>query len=152
MSRKTLNLGCGNWLIAGAVNLDRVKHRPEVDIVHDLNDLPWPFESESFDFIAARAVLEHLRINLLESVGECWRILRPGGQLYLKLPLWGHNNTYMDPTHYWAFAVETPFIFDPDTDYGKKYAFYTEKKWKIIKGPRANRAKSSLHVTMEVRK
>jgi len=85
-------------------------------------------------------------------MNECWRILRPGGRIYLKLPHWKHNNTYMDPTHYWRYAIETPTIFDPETPYGQAYAFYTERKWKLIKGPALNRARSSIHVTMEVRK
>lgn len=150
MSRKILNVGCGNKLIDGAVNLDRVKHREEIDIAHDLNLIPWPFDDNSFDLIVARAVLEHLSINLLESVGECWRILKPGGQLYFKLPHWNHNNTYMDPTHYWQFSIETPTIFDPTTPYGAKYNFYTDRKWKIVKGPWMNKAKSSIHCRMEV--
>lgn len=147
---KILNLGCGNRLIENAVNHDLHRHREEIDIAWDLNDMPWPWEDESFEFIAARAVLEHLRINLLESVGECWRILKPGGKLYMKLPLWNHPNTYMDPTHYWKFSILAPTIFDPSTEYGSQYSFYTPQKWNIIKGPRANKAKSSLHVTMEV--
>lgn len=146
-----LNLGAGNTPREDAINHDLIKHRPEIDIAWDLNDLPWPWEDESFDFIVAKAVLEHLRINVLESVNECWRILRPAGRMYMKLPYWNHENTYMDPTHYWRFALEMPTIFDPETAYGKKYAFYTERKWKLIKGPRLNRAKSSLLVTMEKR-
>lgn len=147
-----LNLGAGNDIRPGAINHDRICHRPEIDIAHDLNILPWPWEDASFDVIIARAVFEHLHINLLESVGECWRILRPGGQLYMKLPHWQHDHTYMDPTHYWAFALNTPTIFDPETSYGKKYCFYTDRKWKIVKGPAFNGARSSVLVTMEVRK
>jgi len=147
-----LNLGAGNKPREGAINHDLRQHRPEIDVAWDLNDLPWPWEAEQFDFIVARAVLEHLRVNLVESMNECWRILRPGGRIYLKLPHWKHNNTYMDPTHYWRYAIETPTIFDPETPYGQAYAFYTERKWKLIKGPALNRARSSIHVTLEVRK
>lgn len=152
MSQDILNLGSGNKLIEGAINHDRIKHREEIDIAWDLNDLPWPWEDNSFDLIASRAVFEHLRINLLESVGECWRILRPKGHLYLKLPHWQHDNTYQDPTHYWRFSLITPTIFDPSTPYGKSYAFYDQRKWKIIKGPFLNKAKSSIHCTLEVMK
>lgn len=147
-----LNIGAGNRIIAGAVNLDLTKHRPEIDVAHDLNALPWPFEAESFDKIVARAVLEHLRITLVESVNECWRLLRPGGVLFMKLPYWNHENAYLDPTHYWRFALNTPTIFDPETDYGKRYGFYTTRKWKIVKAPRFNDARSSFSVTMRVRK
>lgn len=152
MDYKILNLGAGNRIIPEAENHDRIAHRKEIVTVWDLDDFPWPWNDESFEMIVARAVLEHLRANLLESVGECWRILKPGGVLVMKLPLWNHPNSYQDPTHYWQFDITTPEIFDPDTDYGRRYNFYMDKKWKIIKGPFMNKAKSSLHVTMQVRK
>ena len=147
-----LNLGAGNRPIEGAVNHDLRRHRREIDVIHDLSVLPWPWPDESFDLIVARAVFEHLRMTLLESVGECWRILRPGGELQLKLPYWQHENTYQDPTHYWRFGLHTCDIFDPDTEYGRAYDFYTERKWRIVKGPKLNNAGSSIHVLMQVRK
>ncbi len=156
---RILNLGTGNKPIVAEEGEEAINHdlrldpdRPYVTVAWDLNDLPWPWEDNSFDLIAAKAVFEHLRLNLLESVGECWRILRPGGRLFLKLPYWKHENTYLDPTHYWRFSLRTPEIFDPDTEYGHNYDFYMERKWKIVKGPRLNSAKSSFAVTMEVRK
>jgi len=149
---ETLNIGAGNKIIAGAVNHDLTKHRPEIDVVWDLNDLPWPWEDNSFDKINATAVLEHLRMDLMMSLNECWRILRPGGTIYLKLPHWKHDTSWMDPTHYWKYSLRVLEVFDPDTVYGKAYAFYTEHKWRIIKGPKLNDAKSSFFVTMEVRK
>lgn len=152
MSQDILNLGTGKKPIEGAVNHDRRKHSAWIDCAHDLNVLPWPWPDESFDLIAARAVFEHLRINLLESVGECWRILRPGGRLYIKLPYWRSSVSWYDPTHYWKYELETLHIFDPDTQYGAQYDFYMDRKWKIIKGPRLNRAQSSIHCTLEVRK
>lgn len=147
-----LNLGAGLRPIEGATNHDRRAHSPWIDVAHDLNDLPWPWADESYDRIVARAVLEHLRINLLDSVNECWRILRPEGTLYLKLPYWHHDNSYLDPTHYWHYSLRTCDMFDPDTEYGRDYTFYTERKWRIIKPARLNGAGSSLHITMQVRK
>lgn len=147
-----LNLGAGNDIREGAVNHDRLRHRPEIEVAHDLNVLPWPWGDESFDVIVARAVLEHLRINLLESVGECWRLLRPGGKLVMKLPYWQHRNSYIDPTHYWKFDLRSVEVFDPDTEYGRAYSFYGAGNWRIVKGPRLNRAGSSIHVTLEARK
>lgn len=152
MSRKMLNLGAGNDILEGAINHDRIAHRPEIDLVWDLNFLPWPWDDALFDLVNARAVLEHLDIDLITSVNEIWRIMKPGGRLVLKLPYWAHNNSYMDPTHRWFAALETPTVFDPDTPYGAKYSFYTERKWKVVKGPKLNRAHSSIHCTLEVRK
>jgi len=158
--RMILNLGAGNQLVAPkagqtVVNHDLIKHRPEIDVTHDLNDLPWPWEDNSVDHVVARAVFEHLRINLFESVGECWRILRPEGILSLKLPHWQHDNAYLDPTHYWRFSLRTCDMFDPDTEYGRDYRFYSHTKgckWLIIKPARLNNAKSSFFVTLQVRK
>jgi len=147
-----LNLGAGNMIMMGAVNHDRVRHRPEIDVAWDLNLMPWPWIDGSFDVIVARAVFEHLKITLIESMNECWRMLRPGGKVLLKLPDWRHEHSYDDPTHYWRFTLHTVEIFDPETKYGREYAFYTQRKWRIIKGPRLNRCQSSIYVTLEVRK
>ncbi len=147
-----LNLGAGNRLVEGAVQHDLTRHRPEIDVVWDLNDLPWPWADNSFDLIIACAVLEHLRINLLESVNECWRILRPGGVLYAKLPYWDSDNSYRDPTHYWRFSLGTCDIFDPTTKYGYDYAFYTDRKWRIVQPAKLNKAGSSFSIKMQVMK
>ncbi len=149
-----LNLGAGRKPLAGAINHDlRLDpERPWVTVAHDLNVLPWPWPDESFRLVVARAVLEHLRINLVESLNECWRILAPGGQLVLKLPYWQHEVSYIDPTHYWRFSPRTVEMFDPETEYGRAYGFYTDRKWRIVKGPALNQARSSIHATLEVRK
>ncbi len=144
-----LNLGCGNRMIKGAVHHDLVKHRPEIDVVHNLNKLPWPWADNSFDKIAALAVFEHLDIDLFASFNECHRILRPGGRLVLKLPLHDGYNAYDDPSHRWLFSLRSLDQFCPETERGRQYAFYTPFKWKFVKKPRANKAKTSLWTTLE---
>jgi SAM-dependent methyltransferase len=150
----TLNVGCGKRPIKGATNHDQRLDpaRPWVTVAHDLNVLPWPWADESYDKIVARAVLEHLDIDLVHSLNECWRILRRKGILYLKLPFWHSDIAHADPTHRWFFSVRSFDQFDPARRRGREYDFYSERNWKIIKGPRLNDAKSSIHVTMEVRK
>ncbi len=155
--RRILHLGAGNRPIAAAegeevVNHDRTKHRPEIVVAWDLNDLPWPWPDASFDLIIACTVLEHLRITLVESLNECWRILRPGGRLHVKVPHWQHENSYTDPTHYWRFSLQTFDLFDPATRYGADYGFYTERKWRTIKPAHLNPSKSSIIAVLEVRK
>lgn len=146
-----LNLGCGNRILPDATNHDRSKHREDVDIVHDLNILPWPFDDNSYDKIVALAVFEHLDIDLVASLNECHRILRPGGIVVVKLPLQSGFNAYDDPTHRWFFTLRSLDQFCPETERGKKYAFYTPHKWKFIKKPRVNgRSKSSLWAELEM--
>jgi len=150
----TLNLGAGRKPVKGAVNHDvRLDaRRPWITVAHDLNHLPWPWENNSFDRIVARAVLEHLDIDLVASLNECWRILRPGGHIYLKLPFWDSDLAHQDPTHRWFFSLKSFDQFDPDRRRGGEYSFYTDRKWRIVKGPKLNDAKSSIHVTLQVRK
>lgn len=147
-----LVLGCGDKPVAGAVNHDRIAHRPEVDVAWDLNVMPWPWEDESFDKIHANAVLEHLRPDLIQSMNECWRILRPGGTIYLKLPYWRHETSWTDPTHYHKCTLETLDVFVPETRYGGRYHWYTDRKWRYVKPPKLNPAGSSIVATLEVRK
>lgn len=148
-----LNLGCG-WDVKdvqeGWINHDVRRHSPKIDVAWDLNVLPWPWEDEQFEFILARSVLEHLRITLLDSVNECWRLLRPGGRMRIKVPYWKHDFAWRDPTHYWQFSLRTLDIFDPDTRYGRRYSFYTDRKWTFVQGPKLNHAESSIIAVMEV--
>ena len=44
----TLDVGCGNNKIPGAVGIDLVAGT-QADIVHDLNTTPWPLESACSD-------------------------------------------------------------------------------------------------------
>ena len=149
-----INLGCGNRIVKGAIHHDRVKHRPEIDVVHDLNVLPWPWEDKSADKIIALAVFEHLDIDLLASLNECHRLLKKGGTLVLKLPLASAIESYDDPTHRWFFSMRSLDQFCPETDRGKRYSFYTPLKWRYAKKPWGNRksgkgAPSSLWAVLE---
>ena len=147
----TLNLGCGNKLIEGAVNHDLHKHRSEIDITWDLNDLPWPWEDESFDFINSSAVFEHLAIDLFACMVECWRILKPEGIVRIKLPHWKSDSAHDDPSHRWYYSMGSFNQFDPSTRRGREYSFYTPYKWKILQ-VRLNNAKSSIIAKLQVRK
>lgn len=143
-----LNLGAGNRPIEGAVNHDFCKHRPEIDVAHDLNIFPWPWPDEAFDQIAALSVFEHLDVNLVVTLNECHRLLRPGGVLTMKLPLWKAERAHDDPTHRWYFTVRSLDQFCPDTKRGRQYGFYTPHKWKYVKKPKINDAKTSFYVSL----
>lgn len=107
MSLLHLNLGCGNHIIKGFVNVDRVA-APFVDQVHDL-DTPWPWADQSADRIEAKDVFEHVADPLL-FMTEAWRVLCPGGTLFIRTPHWQHRDAYTDPTHR-RFPTEHTFDF-----------------------------------------
>lgn len=146
-----LNLGCGNKLLEDAVNHDLHKHRPEIDVVWDLNILPWPWKDNEFDFINSSAVFEHLDIDLFACMAECWRILKPEGIVRVKLPHWESDSAHDDPSHRWYYSRGSFDQFDPDTRRGREYSFYTPYKWKILQ-VRLNNAKSSIIAKLQVRK
>lgn len=56
----------------GYVNLDRVD-APGVDVVHDLEVTPYPFQDDSIDEIYTSMVLEHVK-NLSGAMDEIYRI------------------------------------------------------------------------------
>lgn len=145
-----LNLGAGNRLIKGAINHDRIRRRSEIDVAWDLNVLPWPWETQSFDRIVASSVFEHLKIDLVTVLDECWRILRPKGTLRVKVPHWQHDNAYADPTHRWRYSLRCFDVFNPQTKLGKELGFYTGHKWAFVKGPRLNDQRSSIIVTLRI--
>ena len=114
-----LNLGCGAMPMTGWVNVDMVGIEG-VDVVHDLDSFPWPFEDESADAIRAYDVFEHVN-DPLGFVAECWRVLAVGHHLIIHTSNWRTENSFTDPTHK-RFC--TPRTFDywiRGTDYHARY-------------------------------
>lgn len=130
---KWVNLGAGERVLgSGWINHDLFKHRVEIDIAWDLNVLPWPWKDNELDHISAVSVLEHLKLSLIESLDECWRVLKSHSTLYVKFPLATGPFTYHDPTHRWFWTAQVVDFVDPSTVYGKRYSYYTKRKWKIL--------------------
>jgi SAM-dependent methyltransferase len=82
--RKVLNFGCGKttYKSENVVNLDVYPHQG-VNVVCTENKLP--FENDTFDFIIANHVLEHVP-NWFESFKEMARVVKPGGQIEVWIP------------------------------------------------------------------
>ena len=105
-----LNLGCGRFPKPGFVNVDWVD-APGVDVVHDLADLPYPFEDASFDQIEADHVIEHLP-EVFRVMAEIHRLLRPGGRAVLRVPHFSRG--FSHPEHKRGFDATFPYYFDPE--------------------------------------
>lgn len=103
--------------------------REGVDIVHDIEVIPWPIEPGSFDIIIAWHVIEHIKPWLIINVmDECWRVLRQGGTIEIAMPTPNSFGFYMDPTHVHTWNEMTPTYFDPDFLH---YKLYQPKPWKV---------------------
>lgn len=80
MTRRVLNLGCGNDTY-GDVRVDATKTKTTTH-VFDLNK-PFPLKSNSFDEIYCKSVLEHIK-NLGIFSDECYRVLKKGGKIWIR--------------------------------------------------------------------
>lgn len=82
--RRVLNFGCGKSTYASpnVVNLDVVPG-PNINVVTTEKKLP--FDDNSFDFILANHVLEHVP-DWFETFKEFSRILKPGGIIEVWIP------------------------------------------------------------------
>jgi predicted SAM-dependent methyltransferase len=129
--RLILGAGAHHNKLPGEYLVDRIPF-PGVDKVHDLDEHPWPFDDNAADSIAANHLVEHLRSLLVPFMDECWRILKPGGSLYLQTPLAGANSDleFCDPTHVRCYRVHS-FVnyLSPE---GVAQMGYTNRAWNFF--------------------
>ena len=85
MTKRYLNLGCGERFHPEWVNLDLHPSNPSVQAWDLQADLPFP--DASFDAVYHSHVLEHFSMAAgLRLLGRCRRVLRPGGTLRVVVP------------------------------------------------------------------
>jgi ubiquinone/menaquinone biosynthesis C-methylase UbiE len=96
-----LNLGSGDERITGFLSVD-ILPGPNIDIVVDLEKLPWDIPSASVEYVRAYHVFEHLS-DKAATLNECYRILVNGGILEFEVPTTDGWGAYSDPQHasYW---------------------------------------------------
>lgn len=99
---RMLNLGCGfNKFSDGWINVDaHAICKPDVRM--NLEDLPWPWEDNSVDQIAAWHVFEHLH-NWWAVFTECSRVLKPGGIIEIRIPDESSSSAITHKDHFHIF-------------------------------------------------
>lgn len=113
--------------IPGSIGIDQVSIPGFTDIVHNLNNIPYPFDSDSLDEVHFYHVLEHLNepVKILEEIN---RALRPGGILYMRVPHFSSNGAFTDITHKRPFSFFSFDIFDVNA----YHHFYSKCKFHIL--------------------
>lgn len=94
-------------------------HSP--DIVWDLNTVPLPFDTNTFDECHAYEVLEHVGRQgdakfFFDQFSDFWRILKPNGLLVGTCPHWKSKWAWGDPSHTRVVSVDS-FIFLSQPNY-----------------------------------
>ncbi len=120
-----LDIGCGSSKYPGATGLD-ISADTAADIVHSLDDFPYPIEDASFDQILLQDVIEHVRepIAVFE---ELHRISRPGGVIQLRTPHFSSVLAYGDPTHRHYFsALAIRSLAEP------RFSHYTDVRFRVV--------------------
>lgn len=134
---KMLNLGCGDDLRKGFINVDKFFGRAQETVGHqikgcDLSESPWPFEDSTIDFILARDIIEHLP-DKIATMNELWRVLKPGGCVHIEVPTTDGPGAFQDPTHvsywnrhsFWYFEIANIYRNRFAESYGILAAFMT---------------------------
>lgn len=106
-----LNLGCGQRLLAGFVNVDK---EGTPDIKHDLEQFPWPFEGGVATEVVLNHVLEHLGAVPEVFIGvmkELYRVCGSGALVRIAVPHPRHDHFLGDPTHVRPITPEVLSLF-----------------------------------------
>jgi hypothetical protein len=103
----------------GFVNVDRVG-LDGIDVVHDLDVGPWPWEDASVEEVRAWDVFEHLDDPLL-FMAECWRVLHIGALLVVHTAYYRNPDSFRDPTHKRFCTAKTFNYWIPGTEEYRRY-------------------------------
>lgn len=103
-----LDLACGQRKQEGFTGID-FKKLDGVDVVHDLESYPWPFEDESVDEVYCSHFIEHVN-DLIPFMNELHRVMKPGAEAKFIAPYYTSMRAWQDPTHKRAIS-EASFLY-----------------------------------------
>jgi hypothetical protein len=93
-----LDVGCGTRRAEpGAVGID-VSTRSGADIVWNLDEFPWPLESDAFDRIYMSHIIEHV-LDVARTMAEIHRVGCNDADVFVVTPHFSSHNSYTDPSH-----------------------------------------------------
>ncbi len=115
MSNKIkLNLGSGFKKLEDFINIDSSGHCSP-DLILDIIQCPWPFDSDSVDYVLMESVLEHLPIDpgrFFLILQEIYRVSCAGAIIEIECPYPNHRWQLVDFTHQRAIHPEGLQLLD----------------------------------------
>lgn len=124
-----LDVGCGIDKIPWAIGIDK-KVLPNVDVVHDLDKIPWPFKDNTFDHIVCKHSLNHLS-DFIKVMEEIHRIGKPNATVEILAPHYTSDNFHTDPTHKFSIGIRSMNYFCEEFKF--KYHYYSNVRFKMVK-------------------
>lgn len=122
----TLEIGCGNNKIKGAIGVD-IKRTKATDLISDLNSF-LPFKDCTFDIIYAVDVLEHVK-DVILVMEEIHRVAKNGSKVFIRVPHFSSTHAYGDFTHKHFFSSESFKYFTGDFE---QYDHYSSARFEKI--------------------
>lgn len=135
---KILDIGCNGKKYKSEDPRDQVigldiQKFPGVDVIHDLEKAPLPFEDETFDMVYSSHNLEHVD-NRVQLMDEIWRILKMGGIFRVIVP--HHTNPVgkrLEHHGYFGMQSFESFVPDEKEKYIRGRFLVVERKIKLVK-------------------
>lgn len=125
--RSVLDIGCGQNKFPGAMGIDHAA-ASEKDLAHNLEHFPYPLESNAYDVILLRNVIEHIH-NIIGLMQEIHRVGSNGADVVISTPHFSSLYSYQDPTHVRHLAYDSMDYFTEDTKHAN---FYTNSRFQLV--------------------
>ena len=126
-----LDIGCGENKQPNFVGMDK-RDLAGIDIVHDLEEFPYPLPDECCITIVGSHIVEHISPKVfIQFMDELWRIMKPNGQIAFSMPYGVSRGFIQDPTHVNPCNETTWQYFSP---LYPLWQIYKPRPWRIEKG------------------
>ena len=129
-----LNIGCGQQYMPGAYNWDN-STQTKTDAIVDVRKDRFPADDNFFDEIFSGNLFGEVVGNdeFVHCMNECWRVLKPGGIMTVRVPNAMYSVTFLDPFEGRHFIPATFDYFDFDKIHYQRFGFvYGFKPWEVL--------------------
>jgi len=109
---KALDLGSAHGTDPRFIGVDIMNTHAVNSVVADLSK-PWPFETSSVGVIRAYDFIEHIQ-DKVHFWNEAWRVLAPGGFIFVEVPSTDGRGAFQDPTHNAYYNINSFWYFTDD--------------------------------------
>lgn len=125
MTRIVVDLGAGINKYPGAISVDS-NPITNPDILHNLDEFPYPFETSSVDEVRMDNTLEHM-VDVIAVLTEIYRISKSNAVVVIDVPYFRARWAFIDPTHKHFFTVDSMTYFDPNHEHSVLYPYSPAK-------------------------